>query len=135
MGRTVRSLPNWAFNRNFVHHSQRGSSHSNLFLPRATEFCPRSKGCQAHPHPQPTQGPAGLCREAPAPSWEPAGNSQGPSSRGHTPSGAGVSLLLSQMREGMRVYGGEGEVLINEPPVLATTPNTHEYLKQEKEGP
>lgn len=24
---------------------------------------------------------------------------------------------------------------LNEPPVLATTPNTHEYLKQEKEGP
>lgn len=35
----------------------------------------------------------------------------------------------------MRVYGGEGEVLTNEPPVLATTPDTHEYLKQEKEGP
>ena len=35
----------------------------------------------------------------------------------------------------MRVYGGEGEVLINESPVLATTPNTHKYLRQEKEGP
>ena len=35
----------------------------------------------------------------------------------------------------MREYGGEGEVLINEPPVLATTPNTHEYLRREKEGP
>ena len=131
MGRTVRSLPNQAFNRNFTPHSQRGSSQSNLFLPRATEFCPRSNG----PPRQPTQGPAGLCREAPAPSWQPAGSSQGSSSRGHAPSVAGVSLLLSQMGEGMRVYGGEGEVLINEPPVLATTPYIHEYLRQEKEGP
>lgn len=44
MGKTVRSLPNWTFNRNFASHSQQGSSQSNLFLPRATEFCPRSKG-------------------------------------------------------------------------------------------
>lgn len=31
--------------------------------------------------------------------------------------------------------GGRRRSLYNEPLVLATTPNTHEYLKQEKEGP
>lgn len=74
-----------------------------------------------------------------SPAWHPSlvtcWQLPGPSSRGHAPSGAGVSLHLSQVGEGMREYRGEGEVLINEPPVLATTPNTHEYLRREKEGP